>query len=259
MLSTITPVLITYNEAPNIARTLSKLTWAPHVVIVDSLSDDATREAAMAAHPGVRWFERKFTTHGDQWNFALRATGITTDWVLALDADYVLTDDFIEELKALSPSMVMGYSASFVYCIDGHALRGAVYPPVTVLYRRDAAHYIDDGHAQRVQVPGPVRPLAHPILHDDRKPLAHWLGSQVRYMSLEADKLQDTPEASLALVDRARRLMIVAPPAMFLYCWLGKGGILDGWPGFFYAMQRATAEAILSLTLLERKMTRHDR
>jgi len=258
MLNAITPVLITYNEAPNIARTLSKLTWSPHVVIVDSFSNDATREAAMAAHPGVRWFERKFTTHGDQWNFALRSTGITTDWVLALDADYVLTDGLVDELKRLSPSNVKGYSASFVYCIEGHALRGAVYPPVTVLYRREAAHYIDDGHAQRVQVAGPVQSLTHPIFHDDRKPLSHWLESQVRYMRLEADKLRDTPEGSLSPVDRARRLMVVVPPAMFFYCWLGKRAILDGWPGFYYALQRATAEAILSLTLLERLITRHD-
>jgi hypothetical protein len=235
---------------------LAKLTWAQQVVIVDSLSSDTTREAAMAAHPGVRWFERQFTTHGDQWNFALRSTGITTDWVLALDADYVLTDGLIEEVKNLTPEDVMGYSASFVYCIEGRALRGAVYPPVTVLYRREAARYVDDGHAQRVQIAGPVRSLAHPIFHDDRKPLAHWLASQVRYMRLEADKLRDTPDASLALVDRARRMMIVVPPAMFFYCWLVKRGILDGWPGFYYAMQRATAEAILSLTLLERMITR---
>lgn len=256
MLNNITPLLITFNEAPNIARTLSKLTWAREVVIVDSLSTDGTREMAMAAHPGVRWYERRFTTQGDQWQFALTATGLSTEWVLALDADYVLTDEFIDELKAISDPEPNGYSAPFVYCINGERLRSAVYPPVTVLFRRAVAHYEDDGHAQRVRVPGPVRSFSQPILHDDRKPLSHWLSSQSRYMKLEADKLLQTPAASLSLVDRVRRMIVIAPPAMFVYCLIAKGGILDGRAGLYYALQRAAAELILSLTLMDRMVNR---
>jgi glycosyltransferase involved in cell wall biosynthesis len=59
MLNQITPLILTFNEAPNIARTLSKLAWARDVVIVDSHSTDGTREIAAAAHPGVRWFPRR--------------------------------------------------------------------------------------------------------------------------------------------------------------------------------------------------------
>jgi len=33
-----------------------------------------------------------------------------------------------------------------------------------------------------------------------------------------------------------------------------RGGILDGRAGLFYALQRATAEAILSLYLIERRL-----
>lgn len=260
MLNTITPLLITYNEAPNIARTLAKLTWAREVVIVDSLSTDRTREMAAAAHPGLRWFERPFTTHTDQWNFALNETGITSDWVLALDADYVLSDGFVDELKALQgDASVAGFASSFIYCINGQALRGTVYPPVTVLYRRTAAHYVVDGHSQRVKVDGQVRPLTNRIFHDDRKPLSHWLGSQMKYMRLEADKLRATPLESLSVVDRVRRMIVVAPPAMFLYCLIAKGGMFDGRAGLFYALQRATAELILSLHLLDRIVNGTDR
>jgi len=42
MLNQITPVLLTFNEEANIARTLSHLTWAKEVVIVDSGSTDRT-------------------------------------------------------------------------------------------------------------------------------------------------------------------------------------------------------------------------
>ena len=254
MLNQITPLLLTYNEAANIGRTLDRLSWARDIVVVDSLSTDETR-AILSRYANVRVYERAFTTHAEQWNFGLEHTGITTEWVLALDADFVLSADAVGELTALSPpKAVGGYRASFTYCIDGKPLRSAVYPPVTVLYRRAAARYQQDGHTQRVRIDGLVIPLTARILHDDRKPLSHWIASQVRYMRLEADKLASAPSSSLANVDRVRKLIVLAPPLMFLRCLFVGGGILDGWPGLFYALQRTTAELILSLSLVERRV-----
>ena len=97
----ITPLILTFNEAPNIERTLAKLAWADDVVVVDSGSTDGTREI-LARHPNVRVFVRTFTTHAEQWNFGLVQTGIQTDWVLALDADYVLSAALVETCQVAS-------------------------------------------------------------------------------------------------------------------------------------------------------------
>ena len=254
VLDHITPVILTYNEAPNLARTLGRLTWAREIVVVDSGSSDGT-QAIAAQHPGVRVVERPFTTHAEQWNFAIQATGITAEWVLALDADFVLSDEVIAEIGALNPPEgVDGYRASFDYCIDGRPLRGAAYPPVVVLFRRARAHYRQDGHTQRVHVAGRVDDLRGRIRHDDRKPLSHWLASQSRYMKLEADKLTQAGAGSLGLVDRLRNAIVIMPPLMFLYCYLWRGGILDGKAGLYYALQRSAAELVLSLHLLERRL-----
>jgi glycosyltransferase involved in cell wall biosynthesis len=252
----LTVLVLTFNEAPNIARTLERLSWAREIVIVDSHSTDATREMA-AGFPNVRIVQRAFTTHAEQWNFGLEQTGIRTDWVLALDADFVLTDAAIQELRTLAPPQTMaGYRASFTYCINGRPLRSAVYPPVTVLFRRAVARYEQDGHTQRVRIAGPVGSLSAHINHDDRKPLSHWVASQVRYMTLEADKLAVTPASALAPADRVRRWIVIAPPLVFVYCLFVRGGILDGRAGLFYALQRTAAELILSLTLLDRSLRR---
>ena len=250
----ITGLILTFNEAPNIARTLGPLSWLRDIVIVDSMSTDGTAAIA-AAFPNVRVFERTFTTHAEQWNFALEQTGVDTEWVLALDADYVLSDDLRRELQALEPEpAVAGFAASFDYCIDGKPLRGAAYPPVTVLYRRGRGRYVQDGHTQRVRLDGEVRALAGRIRHDDRKSLSHWIAAQARYMALEADKFGARDRGPLGFADQLRRWIVIAPPAMFFYCYFLRGGILDGKSGLFYALQRTASELILSLFLVRRAM-----
>lgn len=257
MLDSITPVILTFNEAPNIGRTLERLNWAKDVVVVDSFSSDETI-AIVSQFTNVRVFKRKFESHADQWNFGAHQTSIKTEWVLALDADYLVSDSLVKEIGALAPSTdVVGYRASFRYCIEGRELRGAAYPPVTVLWRRARGTYTQDGHTQRVQLIGQTRNLQGVIQHDDRKSIQHWLNAQSRYMRLEADKLTSLRFAQASVKNRVRKLIVIAPVAMFLYCMFVKGNILDGRAGLYYALQRSIAEAILSLYLLQATIGRN--
>lgn len=251
MFDSITPVILTYNEAPNIERTLSKLRWAKDIIVVDSYSDDDT--VLIAGHqPNVRVFKRAFDSHANQWNYALRETGITSEWVLALDADYVLSDELVNELGAMNPGdNIGGYQATFRYCVYGNALSRTVYPPVTVLYRLRNSLYQQDGHTQRIVVDGKVERLRHPMYHDDRKPLKHWIVAQQRYMTLEAEKLLGSRLSALGWTDRLRLMRFVFPFCMFFYCLFIKGLILDGRAGLYYSMQRMVAELLLSLNLLQ--------
>jgi glycosyltransferase involved in cell wall biosynthesis len=260
MLENITPLIITYNEAPNIARTLERLHWAHDIVIVDSFSDDETLDLA-AAFPQVRIFQRRFDSFASQCNYGLTETGITSEWVLNLDADYLLTPELVEELKVLKPSAdIVGYRARFIYCIYGRQLRGTVYPPVDILYRHEIATYKDDGHAHRVVLDGTVNTLRSPLLHDDWKPLNRWFQSQSKYMAIEANKLIDSEWSELNYVDRIRFMRLPAPFIMLLYCLIVKGALLDGWIGIYYAFQRTLAELLLSLHLIDHDLfqSRHE-
>lgn len=251
MIDTITPLLLTYNEAPNIGRTLERLDWARDIVVVDSFSADDTIKI-IESYPQVRVYQRTFDSHRNQWDFGLRQTNISTEWVLALDADYVLTQPLIEELKTLRPEPdIQGYRARFIYCVNGKPLRGSAYPPVTVLYRCAQARYVQDGHTQRLEVEGEVMDLQSPILHDDRKSLSHWINSQSRYMRLEAEKLKEMEFSRLGWNGRIRKLRVVAPITMLLYCLFVKGAVLDGRIGIYYAFQRMFSELLLSLYLIE--------
>ncbi|NQT15295.1 MAG: glycosyltransferase family 2 protein [Planctomycetes bacterium] len=248
----LTVLVLTYNEAPNLHRTLEKLAWARDVLVVDSYSTDDTLEIAESA-PQVRVLQRKFDTFAGQCNFGLEH--IRTPWVLSVDADYVLTDALIEEIRELSPTAdVNGYRAAFRYCVYGKPLRACLYPPRTVLYRRERAHYRDEGHGHRVQIDGEVRTLRSRILHDDRKPLNRWLDSQRAYAQVEADHLLASDAKTLAWPDRLRHWIWPAAPAALIYTLIFKGCLFDGWPGWFYVLQRTYAELLLSLELLDRRL-----
>jgi len=249
MLEQITPLILTYNESPNINRTLAKLTWAKRIVIIDSFSDDGTLEI-IRQYPQVEIFQRKFISFADQCNFGL--SKITTHWVLSLDADYILSDLLIKELEQIpSNSLVNGYAVTFKYCVFSKPLRRTLLPPRFVLYRPEFAKYQDDGHAHKVEISGEKSQLKSYIYHDDRKPLSRWLWAQDRYMIIEAQKLQETPFNQLSFGDKIRKQKVLAPLIIFVYCLMLKGGILDGWRGWYYALQRMFAETLLSIRLIE--------
>lgn len=253
MLNDITPVILTYNEEPNIGRTLECLRWAKDIVVVDSFSTDATVEIA-GRLPQARIFQRVFDSHANQWNFAAFETDIRTPWILALDADYQISDELAQELGGLDPCGPHdAYRASFLYHILGKTLRGALYPPVAVLFRKEKGRFVQDGHTHRLTIEGSIGKLNAPILHDDRKPLAHWLQAQDRYMRLEAEKISKESWYRLSWRNRLRRAPPLAPIAVFLYCFFVKGGARDGRAGLYYALQRMLAEALLGLHLLERE------
>lgn len=249
MLQEITPLILTFNEAFNIDRTLEKLTWAKRIIVIDSYSNDSTLEI-LQSYPQVQIFQREFDTHTSQWNYGLQQ--VKTEWVLSLDADYLLTDQLISELDALpKDALVDGYLVKFKYCVFGKPLRGTLLPPREVLFRTEKAVYVDDGHTQLLRVDGQSGMLNSYIYHDDRKSLSRWLWAQDRYMVIEVKKLLETPTTNLSFGDRIRRQKILAPFIILLYCLVVKGGILDGWAGWYYAFQRMLAEILLSIRLIE--------
>jgi hypothetical protein len=250
-------LLITFNEIANIERTLKALAWVPEVVVIDSGSADGTL-AVLAAHPHVRVIQRRFDSFAEQCNFGLDQ--ISSDWVLSLDADYGVPAALATAMPALIARAdregLAGYSLPFRYCIDGQPLRGSLLPPRVCLYRTRSGRYRDEGHGHRVVLNGPTAPLTLAILHDDRKPLARWLASQQRYLTIEAANLLDTPAAQLSPVDRLRRHTPLAPLAALVVCLLLRGGLLDGAAGLTYALQRTYAELLLLLLLREEKVRR---
>ena len=251
LLELVTPLLITFNEAPNLERTLRQLTWARRIVVVDSFSTDETLDI-LRAYPQAEIYQRTFDSFARQCNFGLGR--INSEWVLSIDADYVVTDELIEEIRALPARTERdGFAVRFRYCVWGQPLRGTLYPPRTVLYRASKATYMDDGHAHHVVVSGSCADLTSYIDHDDRKPLSRWISSQAKYVEAEVRKFAAAQSAPLSISDRLREKKVLAPPVVLFYCLFLHRGLLDGWLGWYYAFERALAEVLLALRLIEQE------
>ena len=249
----LTALVLTYNEQENIRRNLEALVWVTKVIVLDSFSNDQTLEIARS-FPNVQVVQRVFDTYANQRNAGLDR--IDTEWVLTLDADYVLTAELQEEIKKLEPESDLAvYWAEFDYCIFGRPLRASIYPPRVALFRTKRARYVDEGHSEQLRVKGKLAKLKGKIWHDDRKPLSRWFQSQDRYSEIEATYLLGANNEKLNRADRIRKKwLILASMGMPIYLLLVRGLIFDGWNGWYYAFQRTVAEMMLSLRLLEQKL-----
>lgn len=133
-------------------------------------------------------------------------------------------------------------------------MQGTLLPSRLSLFRKAKAIYIDDGHTQLLNLKGQSSQLTAHIHHDDRKPLSRWFWAQDRYMIIEAKKLLETPAHELSWGDRIRKQKVLAPYVILVYCLILKGGILDGWHGWYYTFQRVLTELVLSIRLIEAEL-----
>lgn len=250
MLKAIVPMVLTFNEESNLARCLDSLAWATRVLVVDSGSSDSTLDIARS-YSNVEIVVRAFDHHAQQWNFALDAVGGAADWVMALDADYVVTAELKDEISQLQPAAtVSGFRIGFDYFELGTKLRKSLYPPLIVLFRTTRGRYLQHGHRMVLDLDGKCGDLRSRLRHDDRKSMDRWIASQRKYARLEADRLEQLGWFECRWRDRLRKMIVIAPWAVPAFCFVALGLWRDGRAGWQYVKGRAIAEYLISRELM---------
>jgi glycosyltransferase involved in cell wall biosynthesis len=254
--SLIQVLILTKNEEPNLKRVLEKLTQFEKVVILDSYSTDATLEIAKSFSNTVV-IERPFDSFASQCNYGLSL--IESKWILSLDADYVLTDGFLEELKQfVLQSDKVAYLTKFKFLVFGKALRKDNTTARPVLFQKEFGSYFNDGHAHRLAIEGNLGEFKSVILHDDRKSLSRWFSNQDGYSIKEANKILSNSNEPLPMSAKIRKTKIFAPFIVFFYSLFVQGLILDGWRGWHYTLQRTMVEIMFALRLIEEEKLKKD-
>lgn len=122
----VTAIILTYNEEKNIEACLKSIVdWCSEIFIVDSGSMDDTKE--ICRKYAVHIVEHHFVDHPDQWHWALNNLPVTGEWIMPLDADYIISQELGEELKQAvvkHEPRVNGYYARHQYYFRGVPMRG---------------------------------------------------------------------------------------------------------------------------------------
>ena len=252
----LTGLILTWNEETNIGRVLERLNWLEKINIIDSGSTDETI-AIIKSYSNTEIFYRQFDTHANQWNYGLSLCN--SEWILSLDADYMLTQDFVEEVACfLKSKNYSAFNVAFEFCVFGKPVGKNNTTPRPVLFRKPDCVYYDEGHTQRLKINGTIGNFKNKIRHDDRKPLTRWITNQAFYSMKEAEMLNSTSNAHLPFIFKLRKTKIFAPFLVFFYCLFVQGLIFKGWRGWHYTLQRTIVEMLIALRLVEKKLTVKD-
>jgi len=230
--------LIAGAEARRIRPCLASVAgWTSEIIVV--INEEVTDGTAeIAAGFGARVFREPWKGHIAQKNSA--AEKATQPWILALDADEVVSPALRREIETLfaRPAQLQRFSAynfprcSF-YC--GRWIRhGDWYPDrQTRLWRRLTAKWGGEDPHDKLLATGPVGKLRGDLLHYTNDSINQHLQKIVRF----SDEFVRQRQAA----GRAPRWsdLAIRPVWRFLRAYFFRLGFLDGWPGYYIAWLNA--------------------
>lgn len=262
-MSEITAVVLTFNEEIHLERCLQSIGLLTNkIVVVDSFSTDSTVEICKKFN--VTLLQKTWeNNHAKQFNWALSQLPDNTQWVLRVDADEVLTDELVEEIKSRLPSMQDGVNGvNFIRKITFQrkliCYGGVGNNIVTRLFRygygQSQSHWMDE----HIGIKGDVVSFSGSMIDDNLNTLTWWTAKHNNYASREAlelliiqypelrgegsfmakDSEQLRPKRWIKEVIYSRLPSGVRSFMYFLYRYILLFGFLDGAKGFqFHFLQ----------------------
>jgi glycosyltransferase involved in cell wall biosynthesis len=248
----ITAVVLAFNEELHLDRCLASLEGLAGVLaVVDSGSTDRT--VGLAEARGARVFHHPFRNYSTQFNWALEQLDPSTEWVLRIDADEVLTPNLRRSIAAILPTIgedVHGITFRRRIVFQGREIRHGGVGGVQQLrlFRFGLGHCEQRWMDEHIKVEGRVAHLDGDLIDDNLNSLTWWTEKHNRYASREAvdllnlefgflpqDSVSDYPTRSQAGAKRWFKEKVYANLpgglrafAYFAYRYVVKLGFLDG-------------------------------
>lgn len=240
------------NEEPNIGRSVKALrALGLEVTVLDSGSTDRTPQIAEAL--GARVEAYRYVNHVEAYRFVCVDRTAPTEHVLVLDADMIVSEELLREVRALAEQCDV-VEAPVVMCWNGAPLRhGSLYPPKPIAFRGGRSYFVPSGHGERLADGVATCSATSALIHDDRKSFDAYMASQLRYAASLAHRAE---RGELTFRDRLRTatpLFIMATPFV---SYLLRGGVLDGWSGLGYALDRLLAETVMFREVVAKRVAK---
>lgn len=220
-------VIIAQDEERTIGKVLASVKEiASEIVLVDSGSTDKTIE--IAEQNGARVISQKWLGFSAQKNFAMIQA--TADWILSLDADEILTNELVAEIKETLSSKTIdydGFRIARLMFVGADALaHGGFYPDKQLrLFRRGMGKFNDRLVHESVVLDGRVSDLRNHLLHMSYRDVSHFKSAHEKYARLAAkESLRSGYKKSKASVLN----LLFHPYWTFFYRYFLRMGFLDG-------------------------------
>lgn len=244
MASMISCVILTQNNAVYIDATLQSLQSFPEVVIVDTGSTDHTLSIAKN-YPNVKIFHQKLLGFGPTRN--LGATLAIHPWILALDADEVLSPRLVQEIHKLNLSNHTIYKIPFRNYYNHKWIKGCGWYPESHirLYHKETTSFSDHQvHEKILSKHLSIQTLKHPIRHTSYRSTQDFLDKMDRYSTLFAKQNKGKKKASF-------KTALFHAIFAFVKSYLLKRGFLMGKEGFIISFYNANTAYFKYLKLME--------
>ena len=165
---TLSVIIPTYNEIDYIDDALKSVEFASEIIVIDSFSEDGTKERAFEY--GCKVLERKFDNFSNQKNHAISyATG---DWILFIDADERVSQKLKNEIvSTIEKNQHSGYKLSFPHFYMNRFLYHKV-DKVVRLVKNKNVKFTGDVH-EKLHVDGNIGSLKNFMIHYTYKGLFH--------------------------------------------------------------------------------------
>lgn len=234
MRPTITGLVLTYNGQRLLKECLASLSFCDQILVVDSLSTDATRD--IAAKAGARVLTRAWEGPGPQFQFALPQ--VKTDWVVSLDQDEFLTEELRQNIqKAVqeAPEGLAGYYVPRRSFYFNRFLKHSGWYPDWLLrvFRTGRMAVTVSGAHYHFHPQGPTARLSGDIVHYPYANFREHMAKMNSYAQQAADEMR-------AKGRRGGLIRAVAHAKVrFFKLYLLKLGFLDGRAGLINALAGA--------------------
>ena len=275
----LTAIILTKNESKNIVPCLESIKgFAKRVVVVDSGSTDDTVE--LAKNNGAEVFYNRFEYYAKQFNWGIDNTGITTKWILRLDADERFTPKLCQELEILlkkhEDDDVNGFTMeAWLYFLGKRLNYGASKKRKMMIFKNGVGRIEDrkrDAHS--ILSSGKSVALKERFIHHDFKDIDSFITKYNWYATREMQdyvayeqgyseeiqtdkKIQSTRKKKFGIYYKAP--MFIRAWLWFIYNYIFRLGFLDGKEGFiFHYLECYWYRYLVDAKIYEQKKTGSD-
>lgn len=256
MIPNLSIIILTFNEEIHLKRLIDNISLLTNkIYVVDSFSTDST--IAILNDNNIIFQQNKFINHSKQINVAIDTLPFNTTWIMRIDADEIIPESLVDELKHTlllhDNSLVNGFYMNRKVIFLGKELNFGSLNPMWLLriWRKGEGFSNEKWMDEKIVLKHPkTLKLSNVFFDKNLNNLTWWTQKHNLYANREAIEILKEKYLSTYKNDEKasnrdiilfnlksiynRLPKFLRPILLFVYSYIIRFGILDGYPGLVW-------------------------